>query len=45
MVRDKYRLFNLQRQSVYRIVHGRTELVLFHSIRPLVKRLTDIGAG
>ena len=45
MVRDKYRLFHSQRQLVYRVVYGRTELVLFLPVRPLIKRSTDIGAG
>jgi hypothetical protein len=36
---------NSQRQLIYRIVHGWTELVLSLSLRPLVKCSTDIGAG
>jgi hypothetical protein len=40
-----HRQFNSQRQLIYRVVHGRTELVLSLSLRPPVKRSTDIGAG
>ena len=35
---------NLQRQLIYPIVQGQTELVLLFSIRPPVKRSTDTGA-
>ena len=42
--RTEHHMFNLRRQLVYRLTNGPTEVVQSLSIRPSIKRSTDIGA-